>query len=164
MNLSHAVHQLSLVFYYHTSNWNVNSGRVKSISSWMSSEHPQPYNGTDVQYSADGLFPICRRWWVERNFKIKIKLMTYVSSYKYRIIRSLATGSDRYWASLVVQMVKNPLQCGRPEFDPWVEWLPTPIFSPEEFHGQRSLAGYSPCGRKESDMTERLSLSLSDMD
>ena len=34
--------------------------------------------------------------------------MTYVSSYKYRIIRSLATGSDRYWASLVVQMVKNP--------------------------------------------------------
>ena len=29
---------------------------------------------------------------------------------------------------------------------------------PGEFHGQRSLAGYSPRGRKESDMTERLSL------
>ena len=26
-----------------------------------------------------------------------------------------------------------------------------------EFHGQRSLAGYSPWGHKESDMTERLS-------
>ena len=26
----------------------------------------------------------------------------------------------------------------------------------EEFHGQRSLAGYSPPGRKESDMTEGL--------
>ena len=25
-----------------------------------------------------------------------------------------------------------------------------------EFHGQRSLVGYSPWGRKESDMTERL--------
>ena len=24
------------------------------------------------------------------------------------------------------------------------EWLPTPIFLPGEFHGQRSLAGYSP--------------------
>ena len=24
-------------------------------------------------------------------------------------------------------------------------------------HGQRSLAGYNPCGRKKSDMTERLS-------
>ena len=87
----------------------------------------------------NGLFPICRIWWVERNFKIKIKLMTYVNSYRYRIIRSLAAGSDRYWTSLVVQMVKNPLQCRRPEFDPWVEWLPTPVFWPGEFHGQRSL-------------------------
>ena len=32
------------------------------------------------------------------------------------------------------------------------EWLPTPVFLPGEFHGQRSLAGYSPWGRKESDM------------
>ena len=32
---------------------------------------------------------------------------------------------------------------------------------PGESHGQRSLAGYSPWGHKESDMTERLSLSLS---
>ena len=35
--------------------------------------------------------------------------------------------------------------------------VPIPVFFPEEFHGQRSLAGYSPWGRKESDMTERLS-------
>ena len=28
----------------------------------------------------------------------------------------------------------------------------------ENPHGQRSLAGYSPQGRKESDMTERLSI------
>jgi len=31
---------------------------------------------------------------------------------------------------------------------------------PGEFLGQRSLAGYSPCGRKELDSTERLTLSL----
>ena len=80
--------------------------------------------------------------------------MIYVNSYKYKITRSLATGSDRYWASLVVQMVKNPVQCGRPEFNRWVEWLPTPVFWPGEFHGQRNLAGYSPWGHKESDMTE----------
>ena len=31
--------------------------------------------------------------------------------------------------------------------DPWrKERLPTPIFWPREFHGQRSLAGYSPWG------------------
>ena len=31
---------------------------------------------------------------------------------------------------------------------------PTPVFLPGKSHGQRSLAGYSPKGRKESDMTE----------
>jgi len=30
---------------------------------------------------------------------------------------------------------------------------------PGEFHAQKSLAGYSPWGRKELDMTERFSLS-----
>ena len=30
-----------------------------------------------------------------------------------------------------------------------------------EFHGQKSLAGYSPWGHKESDMPEQLTLSLS---
>ena len=33
-------------------------------------------------------------------------------------------------------------------------------FLPGEFHGQRSLEGYSPWGRKESDTTERLTLPL----
>ena len=38
---------------------------------------------------------------------------------------------------------------------PWRrEWLPTPVFLPGEFHGQRSLVGYSPLGRKESDATQ----------
>ena len=33
--------------------------------------------------------------------------------------------------------------------DPWRrEWLPIPVFLPGEFHGQRSLAGYSPQGHK----------------
>ena len=38
------------------------------------------------------------------------------------------------------------------------KWQPSAVFSPGEFHGQRSLVGYSPWGRKELDMTERLSL------
>ena len=36
----------------------------------------------------------------------------------------------------------------------------TPVSLPEEFHGQRSLGGYSPWGCKESDTTERLTLPL----
>ena len=38
---------------------------------------------------------------------------------------------------------------------PWRRtWQPTPVFLPGESYGQRSLAGYSPQGRKESDTTE----------
>ena len=36
------------------------------------------------------------------------------------------------------------------------EWLPTPIFLSGKFHGQRSLAGYSPWDHEELDTTERL--------
>ena len=40
---------------------------------------------------------------------------------------------------------------------PWRRiWQLTPVLLPGKFHGQRSLVGYSPWGRKESDMTERL--------
>ena len=52
----------------------------------------------------------------------------------------------------------------RHRLDPWVgniswkrKWHPTPVFLPEEFHGQRSLVGYSPWGGKEWDTTECLS-------
>ena len=39
---------------------------------------------------------------------------------------------------------------------PW-DQLPTLAFWPGEFHGPRSLAGYSPWGRQESNLIERLS-------
>ena len=52
-------------------------------------------------------------------------------------------------------------------FNPWVRkipwrktWQPTPVFLPGEFHGQRSLEGYSPWGHKESDTTERAFFTL----
>ena len=58
----------------------------------------------------------------------------------------------------------------RHRFNPWVgkipwskKWQPTPVFSPREFHGQRSLAGYSPWGHKESDRTEWLTLLVLDL-
>ena len=33
-------------------------------------------------------------------------------------------------------------------------WQPTPVFLPGEYHGQRSLVGYSPWGCIQSDMTK----------
>ena len=40
------------------------------------------------------------------------------------------------------------------------EMKPTPVLLPGEFHGQRSLVGYSLWGRKELDVTEQLTLLL----
>ena len=89
-------------------------------------------------------------------------------------------------ASQVALVVKNPpANAGdrRRGFNPWVgkiswkrpgprtpveetgdagsflsgEVAPTPVFLPGESHGQRSLAGYSPWGHKDSEMTECLS-------
>ena len=37
---------------------------------------------------------------------------------------------------------------------------PTPVFLPVEFHGQRSLAGYSPWGHKELDMPEKTTYAI----
>ena len=36
------------------------------------------------------------------------------------------------------------------------KWQPTPVLLPGKSHGRRSLVGYPPWGRKESDTTERL--------
>ena len=69
---------------------------------------------------------------------------------------------DRY--SQVALVVKNPpanAEDKRHRFHPWVKkipwrraWQPTPVFLSGESHGERSLAGHSPWGHKESDMTE----------
>ena len=56
---------------------------------------------------------------------------------------------------------ESACQCKRRRFDPWIRkilwrraWQPTPVFLPGKSYGQRSLAGYSPWGRKELDTTE----------
>ena len=57
----------------------------------------------------------------------------------------------------MAQRQRIRLQYGRPGFNPWVGkvswrrvWPPTVVFLPGEFHGQRSLAGYSPGVAKET--------------
>ena len=63
--------------------------------------------------------------------------------------------------SLVVQMVKNLTAMWETQLqtlgqqDPLEKGMAThSSILPGEFHGQRSLTGYSPRGGKESDMTE----------
>jgi len=69
---------------------------------------------------------------------------------------------------VVAQMIKNLPAVLDTQFYPWVGkipwrkgWLATPVILFGRFHGQRSLAGYSPWGHKEPDMTEQLTLSVS---
>ena len=71
-------------------------------------------------------------------------------------------------ASLVVQMVKNLPAVQETQFqsldweDPLEKGMATHTsILPGKFHGQRSLEGYSPQGRRESDTTERPTLPLS---
>ena len=71
---------------------------------------------------------------------------------------------------MVKKKKKNTCQCRRHKrclrhgFNLWVRKIPwrrarqrSPVFLPGESHGQRSLAGYSPQGHRESDTTEWLS-------
>ena len=61
---------------------------------------------------------------------------------------------------------ESACQCRRPrrhEFDAWVgkfpqrrKQQPTPVFLPGKFHGQRSLAGYSPWGHKGLETPEQI--------
>ena len=59
------------------------------------------------------------------------------------------------------------MRCKRCRFYPRVRKIPwrrkqqpTPVYLPEKFHGQRNLAGYSPWGCKQLDMTEHAHNSL----
>ena len=63
------------------------------------------------------------------------------------------------WMYVTPRWQRAHLQCRRHKrcgFDPWVgkialrrKWQPASVFLPGESHGQRSLAGYNPWGRKE---------------
>ena len=97
-----------------------------------------------------------------RNFSTYSHILSVISSSRSQVY-SLEREIRVLWTSLMVQRVKNPLQCRRHRFYPWVrkilcrkKWQPTPVFLPGKSLGQRSLAGYSPWGCKESDMTECL--------
>ena len=80
----------------------------------------------------------------------------------------LEKGKATHSSILPLTISFNFVRCGRPGFDPWVgkipwrrNWQPTPVLLPGKSHGRRSVVGYSPWGRKESDTTERLHFPLS---
>ena len=96
----------------------------------------------------------------------QVSAPTSAKTHKVMICESLGLGIMRVSLKLWwLRQERICLQCRRHRFKPWVRkipqrrsWQPTPVFLPGEFHGQRSLVGYSPWGRKKSDMIEQLTL------
>ena len=67
-----------------------------------------------------------------------------LSRIEYIFFRFICWFVTAKWASLVAQLVKNHLQCRRPQFDPWVgkiswrrAWQPIPVFLPGESPGTK---------------------------
>ena len=90
-------------------------------------------------------------WWLQ----IKLHLHRG-SSILYRLwLESKRKTYDIHRASLVAQQLRICLQYRKPGFNPQVgkmpwrrDWQPIPVFLPGDFHGQRSLAGSGPWGRR----------------
>ena len=108
-------------------------------------------------------------WWGWRELMTHwIREMDISQRFSWLLLAWLCTNVSPvlYWKGELQGLLWLPLwlsflQCGRPEFNPWIgkmpwrrERLPLPVFWPGEFYRL-----YSPWGRKELDTTERLSLS-----
>ena len=93
------------------------------------------------------------------NFFIIIILVMVISDLWCYYCKKITTSSRlREWLAIVflnkvftlLSGKESACQCRRHVFNPWVgtfswrrKWQPTPVFLPGEFHGQRSLVGYS---------------------
>ena len=83
---------------------------------------------------------------VKKKFFMFLKMYTFYGLPRWPSVKNLPTSTGRL---------------KRPGFNPWIKkiswrraWQPTPVFLPREPDGQRSLAGFSPQGHTESDITE----------
>ena len=119
--------------------------------------------------------PFSNAW----KWKVKGKLLSHVWplawTAAYQAPPSMGFSRQKYWSGvplticvaygLLRRFSGKELTCQsrRGRFNHWVGKIPwrrrlqpTPVFLPGEFHSQRSLAGYSLWGCKESDTTELL--------
>ena len=99
------------------------------------------YDWAITHWSARTLDPTCRGL---NPSSVTFHLFFLCSSQLF----SLSNGNNNVF---IQQFIIDCILCVRRR-----QWQPTPVLLPEKSHGWRSLVGYSPWGRKESDMTERL--------
>ena len=92
---------------------------------------------------------------------MELEESTFLTSDYITMLQSSIQSMLHHEASLMAQMGKNLPAMQEIQIqslgweDPLKEEMAThSSILPGEFHGQRSLAGYSPWGHKQSDMTE----------
>ena len=91
---------------------------------------------------------------VQFHRKMKELYSNQISLDQFLVLHSISLIAERDRGS-ISSSVKKSYQMRRCGFDPWlgkIPWRrklqPIPVVLPGEFHGQRSLAGYSPWGCK----------------
>ena len=89
------------------------------------------------------------KWKVKVKSLSRVQLLVTPWTEAYQGSPSMGFSRQEYWSG--VPLPSPP--CRKPGFYSWVgkflwrrEWQSTPVFLPGEFHGQRSLVGYSPWG------------------
>ena len=92
---------------------------------------------------------------VVRNYMLSSWYVTVHSTVITKTICTTVAHGPMWPVQRSIQLESKNCSCWRRK------WQSTPVFLPGESHGQRSLAGCSAWGRKEADMTDRLTLSLS---
>ena len=135
------------------------------LSLWVTEAQKEPTEQTQEQ-SLPSLLPLCRPPHPFPQFNKEKRAPFPIPSH------ALALAAARGPLDLPFCLVSFCLLSGkeaigqcrrrkRHRFNPWIgkilwrrAWQPTPVFLPGESHGQRSLVGYCPWGRKESDITE----------
>ena len=113
------------------------------------------FEGILQRYTKTEIKTVCPQLWTLRNSPSSGFLFYFVTS------------NCVSWAFLLAQWQRICLQCRRCWFYPWVKegGNGKPLQHSclgNQSYGQRSLAGFSLRGHQESDMTEQLTLSLSD--
>ena len=154
--------------------------RKKSLKNWEIHKAGNgkrlffPWGGT-VSFGAQDQkaecnpLPPCQLWWENKEllYYSVVKNLPATQEFQEMWVQFLGREDPLKEGIIPIPIFGLPwwlrLQCGRPGFDPWArkipwrrKWQPTPVLLPGKFHGQRSLVGYSPWGRKESDTTEQL--------
>ena len=104
------------------------------------------------------LITIARTWKQPRcpltNGWIKKLWYIYTMEYYLAIKRNSSESVLMRWLNIEPITQSEVSQKEREKYHIW--WHPTPVLLPGKSHGWRNLVGYSPWGRKESDMTEWL--------